>query len=328
MRMLRAPSRSAHPTTTHTARHPSPRRLSIFSRAVASSASEKPPPLAPALTDRHRLSIKRNFTDFCVAFHFLQGGRIKREREPPPLAPFQVMRHSALFALLVQSIATRYAFRAGAQTHSPTGAQTHSPTPLPTNSTTTEDVKLLFEVRADPGESVDRSNSSHAETLIALLESRVVRAAPYRSKREHLSIAGRGGAYEACGGVCPYRSGDGGSDPFGDDDATPLFNSPDDLSQGAWRPPHIVLMLADDLGWNDLDYSSTWLADATPTLSGLARKGIKLERHYTCWQCAPTRASLLTGRYVTRIGYWTQEPEGLPLNETILAEVRVGHAFR
>ena len=53
----------------------------------------------------------------------------------------------------------------------------------------------------------------------------------------------------------------------------------------AWRPPHIVFALIDDLGWNDLGFSSTWLSWATPTIDRLAREGLVLDSHCALGLC-------------------------------------------
>ena len=66
--------------------------------------------------------------------------------------------------------------------------------------------------------------------------------------------------------------------------------------------PHIVLILADDLGYSDLScYGSTSIH--TPHIDQLATHGI-LHTHFitTASVCTPSRASLLTGRYPSRTG--------------------------
>ncbi|MAW59810.1 MAG: hypothetical protein CMJ94_03120 [Planctomycetes bacterium] len=58
--------------------------------------------------------------------------------------------------------------------------------------------------------------------------------------------------------------------------------------------PHIVLVIADDLGWGDLPkYGGP---ATTPTLDALAREGRRLEQFHTFPLCTPSRAALLTGR--------------------------------
>ena len=64
--------------------------------------------------------------------------------------------------------------------------------------------------------------------------------------------------------------------------------------------PNIVILLADDLGWNDVGYHGSDLK--TPHLDRFVREGIELDRFYVAPYCVPTRAGLLTGRYPHRFG--------------------------
>ena len=70
--------------------------------------------------------------------------------------------------------------------------------------------------------------------------------------------------------------------------------------------PNILFIVADDMGWDDVGYHSA--ADLeqksrkTPTIDALAAEGLKLEHHYAQSVCSPTRASLLTGRFVPHHG--------------------------
>ena len=55
------------------------------------------------------------------------------------------------------------------------------------------------------------------------------------------------------------------------------------------RPPNVLLLLADDLGWHDVGWHgrTEW---STPHLDRLAARGLKLERFYTsAVVCAPSR---------------------------------------
>lgn len=89
------------------------------------------------------------------------------------------------------------------------------------------------------------------------------------------------------------------------------------------RPPHIVCLLADDLGYADVGFTGG-TAIATPHLDALARGGAVLESFYVQPVCSPTRATLMTGRFVTQHGvYQVVRPHaqwGLPLAERTLAE--------
>ena len=59
------------------------------------------------------------------------------------------------------------------------------------------------------------------------------------------------------------------------------------------QPPHIVYILADDLGWKDVGYHGG--GARTPNLDRLAREGARLEKFYTLPYSTPTRAALMTG---------------------------------
>lgn len=65
-------------------------------------------------------------------------------------------------------------------------------------------------------------------------------------------------------------------------------------------PPNIVLLVADDLGWNDVGYHNARVN--TPHIDRLATAGVELDRFYACPVCSPTRAGLMTGRYPHRFG--------------------------
>ena len=64
------------------------------------------------------------------------------------------------------------------------------------------------------------------------------------------------------------------------------------------RPPNIVLILADDLGYGDLScFGQKTLK--TPRLDMMASEGMKLTQFYAgCTVCAPSRSVLLTGRHM------------------------------
>ncbi|MBS0265866.1 MAG: sulfatase [Planctomycetes bacterium] len=67
------------------------------------------------------------------------------------------------------------------------------------------------------------------------------------------------------------------------------------------RPPNIVLVLADDLGWADLACYGADLHE-TPHLDHLARQGLRFTQAYApAPVCTPTRAALLTGRHPARL---------------------------
>jgi len=74
---------------------------------------------------------------------------------------------------------------------------------------------------------------------------------------------------------------------------------------GRFRPPNIVLILADDLGWGDLGVQGSRVLQ-TPNVDALANEGVRLTDFYASAPvCTPSRAGLLTGRYPVRTGLAT-----------------------
>ncbi len=73
------------------------------------------------------------------------------------------------------------------------------------------------------------------------------------------------------------------------------------------RPPNVILILADDLGFNDISLYNGGAGDGnllTPHIDALAGKGVAFTKAYAANAvCAPSRASIMTGRYSTRYGF-------------------------
>ncbi|CAN0508677.1 unnamed protein product, partial [Scytosiphon promiscuus] len=92
--------------------------------------------------------------------------------------------------------------------------------------------------------------------------------------------------------------------------------------------PNIVLILTDDQGYGDLKFHKNDSVD-TPVLDKLASESLRLDRFYVSPVCAPTRASLLTGRYHLRTGVsWvTRGAENMRENEVTMAEVFKGAGY-
>jgi arylsulfatase A-like enzyme len=70
------------------------------------------------------------------------------------------------------------------------------------------------------------------------------------------------------------------------------------------RPPNIIFVLADDLGWTDVGCFGSKYYE-TPNLDRLAAQGMRLTNHHHCQNCAPTRSALLSGQYGARTGTYT-----------------------
>ncbi|MDR3621464.1 MAG: sulfatase [Paludisphaera borealis] len=91
------------------------------------------------------------------------------------------------------------------------------------------------------------------------------------------------------------------------------------------RPPNLVLIFCDDLGYGDLgSYGARGYE--TPNLDGMAREGVRFTDFYaTSPVCSASRAALLTGCYHERVGIrgalGPRGGTGLSHAETTLAEL-------
>jgi len=79
------------------------------------------------------------------------------------------------------------------------------------------------------------------------------------------------------------------------------------LSPAGKRPPNVVFILADDLGFNDITLNGGGVAHGavpTPNIDSLSRDGVTFANGYAGnATCAPSRAAIMTGRYATRFGF-------------------------
>jgi arylsulfatase len=98
-------------------------------------------------------------------------------------------------------------------------------------------------------------------------------------------------------------------------------------NENGGKPPNIVFILLDDVGFGELgmpDLSVT-RGYKTPNISSLAKDGMSLQRMYTEPSCTPTRVTIMTGRLPIRTGMVeakaTVSGEGLPGDEVTIAEV-------
>lgn len=80
-------------------------------------------------------------------------------------------------------------------------------------------------------------------------------------------------------------------------------------SQDEWGKPNIVVVYADDLGWSDVGYNGATFYE-TPNIDRIAEEGLICTRFYpSAANCAPSRASMLTGMYAPRHEVYL--PQGL-----------------
>ena len=63
-------------------------------------------------------------------------------------------------------------------------------------------------------------------------------------------------------------------------------------------PPHIIFILGDDLGYNDVGYHNPKIL--SPNIDQLAKSGVILEQHYAQFQCTPSRSALMTARWLSK----------------------------
>ena len=96
------------------------------------------------------------------------------------------------------------------------------------------------------------------------------------------------------------------------------------LASSAAQLPNLVIIFCDDLGYGDLGCYGSRIR--TPNLDRMAAEGMRFMQHISANPvCSPSRASLLTGRYPTRVGVPRvlnpKDTTGLPKDELTLAEM-------
>jgi len=86
--------------------------------------------------------------------------------------------------------------------------------------------------------------------------------------------------------------------------------------------PNIVVILADDMGWGDINANGNDNI-STPVLNRLKSESLSFDQFYVCPLSAPTRAEMLTGRYFLRTGVSsvTRGYENMRSDEVTIAEV-------
>jgi arylsulfatase A-like enzyme len=102
-----------------------------------------------------------------------------------------------------------------------------------------------------------------------------------------------------------------------------------DAAPAGQRAPNVILIIADDLGINDISLTGTGAGGVkTPNIDAIGEQGVSFTNGYAGnATCAPSRAALMTGRYATRFGYeFTPTDPNLPKWFPI-EQFRVDHMF-
>jgi arylsulfatase A-like enzyme len=93
--------------------------------------------------------------------------------------------------------------------------------------------------------------------------------------------------------------------------------------------PNIVLIMTDDQGYGDFGFTGNPYVK-TPHIDALAAKSFRFTNFHTSPVCAPTRASLLTGRYALRTGIHDTYNNGsiMATEELTLAEILADNGYK
>ncbi|MBD0400625.1 arylsulfatase [Flammeovirga sp. EKP202] len=100
-----------------------------------------------------------------------------------------------------------------------------------------------------------------------------------------------------------------------------LILLPKVYGQTPTAPPNVIVILTDDQGWGDFSFTGNEHL-STPHFDQMASESAVLNRFYVSPVCAPTRASVLTGRYHLRTGvsFVTRGRENMRSEEVTIAE--------
>ena len=114
-------------------------------------------------------------------------------------------------------------------------------------------------------------------------------------------------------------------------------NSPSPVENSPAPPPNVLVILVDDLGYMDIGANNPDTFYETPNIDALAAQGLRFTDGYAANPvCSPTRYSIMTGKYPTRVGatnWFSGElaQRFLPaeLNDRMpLDEITIGQAMR
>ncbi len=94
------------------------------------------------------------------------------------------------------------------------------------------------------------------------------------------------------------------------------------------KGPNILLIMTDDQGYGDIGFNGNHLI-RTPVMDSLARRGTRIDPFYVSPVCAPTRSSLMTGRYHLRTGVYDTYNGGAMMDpgEVTVAEILSAYGY-
>eukprot|EP00794_Sanderia_malayensis_P003645 gene3645-4162_t len=99
--------------------------------------------------------------------------------------------------------------------------------------------------------------------------------------------------------------------------------------------PNIIMIVADDLGWNDVSFHGS-AQIPTPNIDMLANNGVILNSYYVTPICSPSRSAIMTGKYPIHTGMqtstvfapnaWGVDPKEILLPQYLKAQGYKTHA--
>lgn len=109
--------------------------------------------------------------------------------------------------------------------------------------------------------------------------------------------------------------------------ASDLNDDSIDMAKKAERTkyPHVVVLMADDVGWDDVGYHGS-TSILTPNIDVLAADGVVINDYYTSQLCTPSRSAFMSGVHPITSGdqhfvILTGEPRGFSLNHPLIPQV-------
>jgi len=205
-----------------------------------------------------------------------------------------------------------------------------APSPMPTVSGCRPGISecYLYELTSDPYEDTDVfSDNMEAGGVVNKIHNRLDYFQSQSADATIESSSGKTSYWKSQGGAVPWEGTS--ADAVAKESISQTYNT-----DGEYSPPHIIFVMADDLGLNDVGYraddcyasdysdascaASSWTSPVADALSG---DGIRLMNYHVAWVCSPARAMLLTGRYAMRYGMqYAPVLSDLPTDESLLSE--------